>query len=223
MSADLAAAFFIGLIGSGHCMGMCGGVASLLSMGNAHPSKSIPIYYNLGRISSYALFGGLIGGTVSTIAEVASLNHSFAWLRLITALFMVLLACYIGRWWQGLLSVEKLGQKLWRYISPLSKKLLPITSPYQASAFGFLWGWLPCGLVYSTLTWAVVSGSGLNGALIMAAFGLGTLPAMVMVGYGSGYLHKLQQSTVFRNIGALTILAYGLYTAYGSVRLLLMS
>lgn len=220
MSADLVAAFMIGLIGSGHCMGMCGGVASLLSMGNEQPSKIIPLFYNLGRIFSYALFGGLIGGAVSTIAEVASLNHSFAWLRLLAALFMVLLACYIGRWWQGLLIVENLGKKLWQYISPMSKKLLPISSPYQAGAFGFLWGWLPCGLVYSTLTWAVVSGSSLNGALIMAAFGLGTLPAMLMVGYGSTYLHKLQQSTVFRNIAAITILGYGLYTAYAAMRLL---
>ena len=223
MSADLAAAFFIGFIGSGHCMGMCGGIASLLSMGNAQPSKATPVFYNLGRISSYAFFGAIIGGATSSVIEVASLTHSFAWLRLATALFMILLACYIGRWWQGLIMIEKLGQSLWQYISPLSKKLLPITSPYKAVSFGFLWGWLPCGLVYSTLTWAVVSGSSLNGALIMVAFGLGTLPAMILVGYGSGYLYKLQQSTVFRNIGSATILSYGLYTAYGSICLLALT
>jgi len=223
MSADFIAAFFIGLVGAGHCVGMCGGIASLLSMGQTQPSALIPLYYNLGRIFSYALIGGVIGGAVSSVADVANLNQSFTWLRLIAALFMVLLACYIGKWWQGLLVVEKLGQKLWKFISPLGKNLLPLKSPLQAIPFGFIWGWLPCGLVYSTLTWAVVSGSSVNGAMIMASFGLGTLPAMVAVGYGSQHLHKLQQSPVFRNIGALAILAYGIYTAYGSINLLLIS
>ncbi|OLQ95388.1 cytochrome biogenesis protein [Vibrio ponticus] len=220
MNADFVAAFFIGLVGAGHCVGMCGGVASLLSMGKSNPSALIPLYYNVGRILSYALIGGVVGGAVSTVTDVANLNHSFAWLRLIAALFMVLLACYIARWWQGLLAVEKLGQSLWKFISPAGKKLLPLKNPLHAIPFGFIWGWLPCGLVYSTLTWAVVSGSSLNGALIMMAFGLGTLPAMVAVGYGSQYLHKLQQSTVFRNIAAVLILAYGIYTAYGSLKIL---
>lgn len=223
MNADIAAAFFIGLVGSGHCVGMCGGIASLLSLGQDRPSKSIPIYYNIGRIASYSFFGGVIGGAVSSIADIANLSYSFAWLRLIAAVFMIVLACYIGRWWQGLLHIEKLGQSIWRHISPAGKKLLPITSPYQASLFGFIWGWLPCGLVYSTLTWAVVSGSSFNGAMIMMAFGLGTLPSMLMVGYGSAHLHKLQQSSVFRNIGATAILSYGVYSAYSSIHLIIIS
>ncbi len=220
MNADFLAAFVIGLVGAGHCVGMCGGIASLLTMGQSRPSALIPLFYNLGRILSYALIGGVIGGAVSTVADVANLNQSFAWLRLVAALFMVLLACYIAKWWQGLLVIEKMGQSIWQWVSPLGKKLLPLQKPIHAVPFGFIWGWLPCGLVYSTLTWAVVSGSALNGAMIMLCFGAGTLPAMVAVGYGSQYLHKLQQSPVFRNIAALLILAYGIFTAYGSIRLL---
>lgn len=221
MTPDWIGAFFVGLIGAGHCMGMCGGIASLLSSSKPHPA--IPLFYNLGRLISYALFGFIIGGAVASVAEFSQINNVLAWLRLLTALFMILLALYIGRWWHGLLAIEKLGQYLWRYISPAGKFFLPLKSPFYALPFGFIWGWLPCGLVYSMLTWAAVSGSSINGSLVMLSFGLGTLPAMLFVGYGASYLHKLQQNLYFRNIGALVILIYGIHTAYGSVKLLALS
>ncbi|WP_394125491.1 sulfite exporter TauE/SafE family protein [Vibrio hepatarius] len=223
MSPDWIGAFLIGLIGAGHCMGMCGGIASMLTIGQSQPSKTIPLFYNSGRLISYAFIGAIVGGTVASISEISSLNNALTWLRLAAAVFMVLLACYIGRWWQGLLAVEKLGQTLWRFISPAGKSLLPLKSPIHAIPFGFIWGWLPCGLVYSTLTWSAVSGSALNGALIMIAFGLGTLPAMLLMGFGATYLHKLQQSQIFRNLGALILLTYGLYTGYGAIILLSIS
>jgi sulfite exporter TauE/SafE len=124
---------------------------------------------------------------------------------------MIILALYIGQWWQGLIYIEKLGQYLWRYLSPLSKKLLPLTSVYHALPLGFLWGWLPCGLVYSTLTWAAVSGSAVSGAGIMLAFGLGTLPSMLLVGASASYANKFKQSRTFRQVGALLFLAYGIH------------
>ncbi|NVD06661.1 sulfite exporter TauE/SafE family protein [Vibrio sp. JPW-9-11-11] len=220
MTPDWIGAFFIGLVGAGHCMGMCGGIASMLSMGQAQPSKLTPLFYNLGRLASYVLFGAIIGGTVSTISQVSQVNDVLVWLRLAAAIFMILLAGYIGRWWQGLLYVEKLGQSLWRLISPAAKSLLPLRSPTYAIPFGFVWGWLPCGLVYSTLTWAAVSGSATNGALVMLAFGLGTLPAMLLVGHTATQLNKLQSSHTFRHIVAVTILLYGLYTGYGALKLL---
>lgn len=223
MSPDWIGAFLIGLIGAGHCMGMCGGIASMLTIGQTQPAKVIPLFYNLGRLASYAFIGAIVGGAVASISEISALNNALTWLRLTAAVFMVLLACYIGRWWQGLLAVEKLGQTLWRFISPAGKSLLPLKSPIHAIPFGFIWGWLPCGLVYSTLTWSAVSGSALNGALIMAAFGLGTLPAMLLMGFGATYLHKLQQSQIFRNLGALILLTYGLYTGYGAIILLSIS
>lgn len=220
MTADWLGAFMIGLLGSGHCMAMCGGIASLLSIGQDRPSKVVPVFYNIGRIVSYALIGGIVGGAVASIASIGDFNSALVWLRIFTAIFMVMLACYIGKWWSGLLVVERLGQKLWRYVSPAGKSLLPLKHPLHAIPFGFIWGWLPCGLVYSALTWSAVSGSVANGAMIMLSFGLGTLPSMIMVGFGVGYLHNLQQSSTFRHIAALTILIYALYTLYGSVMVL---
>ncbi|MGR5131792.1 sulfite exporter TauE/SafE family protein [Vibrio alfacsensis] len=222
MSPDFIGAFMIGLVGAGHCMGMCGGIASLLSMGTSNhtPSSLIPLFYNVGRLLSYAVIGTLVGGMVSGLSELSGLTQSLAWLRFIAAMFMILVALYIAKWWQGLLLIEKVGQYIWKYISPAGKKLLPLKRPIHALPFGFIWGWLPCGLVYSALTWSAVSGGAMNGGLIMLAFGLGTLPSMLAVGYGATQFKKLQKSLIFRNISALILITYGLYTAFGAMGML---
>jgi sulfite exporter TauE/SafE len=218
VNLDLIGAFTIGLLGAGHCMGMCGGIASLLSIGQSNKTPTaLIINYNLGRLLSYTLIGSVVGGTIAGIASLSQFNQSLAFVRIIAALFMVLLAFYVGRWWNGLLKVEVLGQSLWKRISPLANRLLPLKHNSQAIPFGFLWGWLPCGLVYSVLTWAAVSGSALGGAATMLAFGLGTLPAMLLVGSSATKLKSLQNSLIFRNIAAVSILVYGLYTGYESV------
>ncbi len=222
MNPDFIGAFMIGLVGAGHCMGMCSGIASLLSIGskNNKPSRSIPIFYNFGRLVSYGVIGALVGGAISGLSELSGLTQSLAWLRLVAAFFMILVALYIAKWWHGLLFLEKVGQHLWKYISPAGKRLLPLKHPTHALPFGFIWGWLPCGLVYSALTWSAVSGSAIDGGFIMLAFGIGTLPSMLLVGYGANYFQKLQKSLIFRNISALILIIYGLYTASGAIKML---
>ncbi|MGC9423310.1 sulfite exporter TauE/SafE family protein [Vibrio sp.] len=223
VTPDFIGAFVIGLLGAGHCMAMCGGLSSLLTIGSpsAHPMSHTLLLYNAGRIISYMVFGALIGGFTASISQLASLNQSLIWLRLLAAMFMVILGLYIGRWWFGLLKLEAVGQKLWYYLSPLGRHFLPLTSRWQAIPFGFIWGWLPCGLVYSILTWAAVSGSAISGALIMGAFGMGTLPAMLAIGASATKLKHIQQSKYFRQLAALSIIAYGFYTVYGAVEILL--
>ncbi|KAB0303752.1 sulfite exporter TauE/SafE family protein [Vibrio fortis] len=221
MTPDWIGAFVVGLIGAGHCMGMCGGIASILSIGAQKPSPITLVLYNFGRLLSYMVIGGLIGGAVSSLGQLSDFNAALAWLRLVAAVFMIVLALYIGKWWFGLLAFEKVGQRLWRYVSPIGQSLLPLKHPSHALPFGFVWGWLPCGLVYSMLTWAAVSGSWVNGAGIMLAFGLGTLPAMLTVGFGAGFLKKLQQADLFRQCGAILILLYGLFTAYQAIQLII--
>lgn len=222
MNPDFIGALMIGFVGSGHCMGMCGGIASLLSMGASQPHTSplVPLFYNLGRLASYALIGALVGGAISGLSELSGLTQSLAWLRFVAAIFMILVALYIAKWWQGLLAIEKLGQHIWRFISPAGKRLLPLKRPVHALPFGFIWGWLPCGLVYSAVTWSAVSGSAINGGLIMLAFGVGTLPAMLAIGYGASYLQQLRKSSIFRHISALILIGYGGYTAIGAMHML---
>lgn len=224
MTPDFIGAFLIGLAGAGHCMGMCGGIASMLSLGpnDNKSSLAIPLFYNIGRLSSYVFIGALIGGSLSTLVQLGGLTHPLAWLRLIASVFMILVALYIAKWWHGLIIVEKIGQHVWKYLSPIGRHFLPLRHAFHAIPFGFVWGWLPCGLVYSALTWSAVSGSAFNGGLIMLAFGAGTLPAMLTVGYGASYFIKLQRSVIFRNISALILISYALYTAAGAMRMLNM-
>lgn len=221
MTPDWVGAFVIGLLGAGHCMGMCGGISTLLTL-NQQQSSAWPvlIFYNSGRIFGYMMIGAIIGALVASITELSSLNQGLVWLRLIASIFMIILGLYVGRWWFGLLKIEKFGQGLWQYLAPAGKKLLPLKRAWHALPFGFIWGWLPCGLVYSMLTWSAVAGGALQGSAIMGAFGLGTLPAMLLTGFGAGKLQQLQKSSLFRSFSALLIIGYGIYTLYSSVALL---
>lgn len=185
MSIDFYAAFIIGLMGAGHCLGMCGGVAAALTMGMPNQQKNnrwhYLLMYNLGRLLSYTIAGGIIGGAFAGVATLSGSSYALISLRLFASVMMIILALYLGQWWQGLVKIEKVGHILWKRIAPKANTFLPLKSPMAALPFGVLWGWLPCGLVYSTLSWAAVSGSLVSGSLVMLAFGLGTLPAMLVV------------------------------------------
>ncbi|SYZ81315.1 membrane copper tolerance protein [Vibrio paracholerae] len=220
MTPDYIGAWVIGLLGAGHCLGMCGGISGLLSLNQPHRSPRLLLYYNLGRLLSYAIIGGIVGGLTSSLTALIDIQSALTWLRILAALLMVVLGLYIGRWWFGLLWLEKIGQKIWPLISPLGKSFLPLKQQWHALPFGLIWGWLPCGLVYSMLTWAAVAGSFSQGAAIMLAFGLGTLPAMLATGWGVTKITYWQKSIFVRRGAALLIITYGLYTAYDAVKLM---
>ncbi|MBP2700301.1 sulfite exporter TauE/SafE family protein [Photobacterium lucens] len=223
---DLYAAFLIGLMGAGHCVGMCGGVAAAITIGMPENTTNTKrwvylLNYNIGRLSSYTIAGALIGAALAGLSTLNGTTNPLVYMRLFAAIMMIVLGLYIGQWWFGLTSIERIGQKFWRHISPLATTLLPLKSPVKALPFGFLWGWLPCGLVYSTLTWAAVSGSALNGATVMLAFGLGTLPAMLAIGGFADKLKTWLKNRVFRRISALLLIAYGLQTGYIAINQIL--
>ncbi|KPA51142.1 cytochrome biogenesis protein [Photobacterium leiognathi subsp. mandapamensis] len=226
LNLDLYAAFLIGLIGAGHCVGMCGGVAAAITIGMPENTTNTKrwvylLNYNIGRLTSYTIAGALIGAALAGLSTLNGITNPLVYMRLFAAIMMIVLGLYIGQWWFGLTSIERIGQKFWRYISPLATTLLPLKSPVKALPFGFLWGWLPCGLVYSTLTWAAVSGSALNGATVMLAFGLGTLPAMLAIGGFADKLKTWLKNRVFRRISALLLIAYGLQTGYIAINQIL--
>ncbi|PSW06247.1 sulfite exporter TauE/SafE family protein [Photobacterium lipolyticum] len=230
MNIDLYAAFIIGLMGAGHCFGMCGGVAAALTLGM--PGQHMPgqkrhnrwlylVCYNFGRLISYAIAGAIIGGAFAGMAAYSGYATALISLRIFAAIMMICLALYLGQWWQGLTKIEHVGQFFWRFISPTAKSLLPLKSPLSALPFGLLWGWLPCGLVYSTLSWAAVSGSAFGGASVMLAFGLGTLPAMLLVGSVAEQLKRLLRNLFFKRASALLLLTYGIHTGYIAIKQLL--
>ena len=156
-----AAALIVGLLGSTHCLGMCGGIVAALNMGIADDLGKRPVSllsyqlaYNAGRICSYVLVG-LLAGTLG--AGLAQLGVSPVAGKLFAAAFMIALGLYLANWWRGLAVLERLGAHLWRHIQPLAQRLFPIQSPFQAFLLGGLWGWLPCGLVYAVVAWSLTT------------------------------------------------------------------
>lgn len=218
MPVDLTfgAAIIVGLLGSSHCLGMCGGIVAALNMGvtdkvSAQP-RSLFIYqlaYNSGRITSYVLVGLLAG---SLGAGLTQLGISPIAGKLFAATFMIALGLYLANWWRGLAILEGLGMKLWRHIQPLGAGLFPISKPVQAYLLGTLWGWLPCGLVYAVVAWSLTTGSAYQGAALMLGFGLGTLPAMLVAGNVFHHFQGFTKSPWVRTSAGLMIIAFGLYS-----------
>ena len=218
MDPGFGAAIVIGLLGSSHCIGMCGGIVAALNMGlrdeiSSRP-KSLFVYhlaYNSGRIVSYLLVGGLAGSLGTGLIQ---LGLSPAAGKLLAAAFMIALGLYLANWWRGLTVLEKLGSRLWRQIQPLAQRLLPIQNPLQAMLLGLLWGWLPCGLVYTMVAWSMTSGNALDGAKLMLGFGIGTLPVLLIAGNALNYFRNWVQSPLLRTSAGIVVIAFGLYSGF---------
>ncbi|UXZ53458.1 sulfite exporter TauE/SafE family protein [Halomonas sp. 7T] len=208
------AAFVFGLMGGAHCIGMCGGIMSALTFAvppsMRHPARmgGLLLSYNAGRILSYMVAGAIVAalGTFISLSPTARIA-----LQGFAALMLILMALYIANWWKGLLKVEAIGRYLWRYIEPLGRRLMPVVHLPQAFTLGALWGWLPCGLVYSMLTWSLAIADPLQGALLMGAFGLGTLPALLATGLAAQQLSQLIRHPATRSIAALTIIGFAVW------------
>jgi len=204
-------AFLMGLIGSGHCIAMCGGIASSLQLASdKRKAFTYSFAYNTGRALSYMVAGALVAGISSQFARQ---NTSFSLaLSFIAAIFMLLVGVYIMRLGPTLQWLEKIGKTLvWQHIVKLNKYLMPINSPFKALGYGALWGWLPCGLVYSALTWAMTSPSALDGALVMLCFALGTFPAMITLGVTAQKLNSIINHPWTRIVLGSVIIWYGIY------------
>lgn len=215
----LAAAFVFGLLGGAHCIGMCGGIMSALTFA-VPPSMRSParlggllLGYNLGRIGSYMIAGALAAG-LGTLLGSAHSSLRLA-LQVLAALMLILMALYLANWWRGLTHIEALGRRLWRYIEPFGRRLMPVVKIPQAVALGALWGWLPCGLVYSMLAWSLAVAEPWHGAALMGAFGLGTLPALVVTGIAARRMTALIRHPATRTLAAVLIIAFALWQLWG--------
>lgn len=215
-----ASAALVGLLGGVHCVGMCGGIVGALSLGLPADRGRWPILlsYNLGRIASYTLAGAIAGGLGYFFSGLLPVRQAQQVLLLIAGLFMLLLGLYLGGWWNLLARLEKAGGSLWKRIEPLGRGLLPVRKPSQALALGLLWGWLPCGLVYSALVWSVSAGGAWQGALLMLGFGLGTLPNLLLMGAAAGRLQGFVRRPRVRQLAGAVIVLFGLYQLFIVIR-----
>ncbi|WP_370660021.1 sulfite exporter TauE/SafE family protein [Massilia horti] len=227
MSISLFPVFVIGLFGSVHCVGMCGGIVGALSAAPAlaRSARPFPVpvrhagvkrtahlnvaAYNLGRIGSYMAAGALAGGVAGarTLSALPSLQLAAYWLA---NLMLVALGLHLMDAWRALEWLEQGGRALWRHVQPLTRALGPVGGPGKMFVAGTLWGWLPCGMVYSVLFTAMLSGSAASGAAVMLAFGLGTLPMLLSLGLAGARLRTLLQLRKVRLLSGLLVAGFGL-------------
>ncbi len=187
--ALIFAALIAGLVGSGHCIGMCGPIVGLFE--SAPSVRLSPLRrrmsYHAGRILFYASLGLLAGALGTAAAASMPVKTAGFVLRLLASLALLLLGVRLLLGKGRLAALDRIGQAFWQRISPLARYVLPMDNTAKALATGFIWGALPCGLVYSMLAMAAVSGSALNGAMLMVAFGAGTLPTLAIAGAGASH------------------------------------
>ncbi|MFN3586124.1 MAG: sulfite exporter TauE/SafE family protein [Moraxellaceae bacterium] len=218
----LVTAWLTGLLGGTHCIGMCGGISAALSFAlPAHERSGRRLFfwqlaYNAGRLASYALLGVLVGVLGQQL--VAPLT-GLMWLRLLAGLLMVAMGLYLAGWWLGLARLERLGGGLWQRLAPLRQRLLPVDTLPKAVATGMAWGLLPCGLVYSALALALARGDALMSGATMLAFGLGTLPFLLITGTLAGRLRQFLQRRAVRQVAGLLVMAFGLWTALPALKM----
>ena len=212
------ALFLVGLLGGTHCVGMCGGIVGALSMG-APARWSMHIAYNSGRILSYATAGAIAGALGAASMGLEGQVPARLILYFIANLMLVALGLYLLGVTRALAFTERAGQTLWRHLQPLTRRIIPARSVGQAFPLGLLWGWLPCGLVYSALASALTAGSAGRGALMMLAFGLGTFPNLLLAGIVLARLNEFVRRPVVRMLSGLLVLGFGLYGFVGLMRL----
>ncbi|MCW9025279.1 MAG: sulfite exporter TauE/SafE family protein [Gammaproteobacteria bacterium] len=211
----------VGLMGGVHCVGMCGGIVAALSLGISQQKQSSVwpylFAYNLARMTSYTIAGILVGGISWLGGQLVEVNQFQTSLQFMAGLFMIAMGLYVAGWWFGLAKVEQAGVVVWRYLEPVGRRCLPVKTIPQAFVLGLVWGWLPCGLVYSVLFWAIASGSPLDGGLLMLSFALGTLPNLLLMGIFASALNKFVKHVWVRRLAGSMIILFGIYSLLQAV------
>ena len=206
MEALAAAAFAAGLLGGVHCAGMCGGIVGALSAAARGPALARQLAFNAGRIASYGAAGAAAGSVGGFFQSGTVLAAQVAMFVVANAL-LVLLGLYVAGWGSAVLRIEAAGGGLWRGLEPLRRRLYPIDSPVKALGAGAVWGWVPCGLVYSMLALAMASGSALGGAAVLLAFGLGPLPTLLAAGLAAQRLLAVRRNPWVRRVAGAAMIA----------------
>jgi sulfite exporter TauE/SafE len=205
--ATLLAVFIAGLFGGGHCAAMCGGIVGALSS-QRRTGISLHLGYNAGRIGSYTA-AGAVAGTIGGLMLLGNLLSVRIGLYVVANILLVLVGLYLAGGPGFVTRLEALGRRPWRHISRLTGRVLPADTLPRALAAGAIWGWLPCGLTYSALAIALLSGSALRGASLMAMFGLGTLPNLLAAGLIVTRARPWLQGPVARRIAGGVVLTFG--------------
>ena len=217
MSLALAA-LAAGLLGGVHCAGMCGGIAASLAAAARGPMLARQLAFNAGRIAAYVAGGAAVGATGGLLLHAGPVVAAQTALFVLANALMLMLGLYVAGWGRAVLRLESAGGVVWRRIEPLRRAFYPVDSTAKALGAGAVWGWIPCGLVYSMLALALASGGAAEGALVMLAFGVGTLPNLLAAGLAAQKVLALRRIPWVRQAAGAAIVAMaviGLYRVPG--------
>jgi sulfite exporter TauE/SafE len=216
LEAQLAAAFALSLLGGMHCAAMCGGFVGALQTRRPPQLGALPFAgaYHGGRVLAYVAAGGLAGLIGGGLFAARVLPLQIGLLVLASAVLAGVGLSLLGasgwtRW------LERAGGRFWRLVQPWARRVLPPRSLGAAALAGFVWGWIPCGMVYAALPVALISGSAVHGTLVMLAFGIGTLPNMLALELGTRAIAPLPARQGAPAHGAWRRLREGLRPAVG--------
>ena len=207
------AAITLGLLGSSHCLVMCGGISAALGLGTAPERRSLMVLlFQVGRVATYMLLGAGLGTLAAGFAGLYDM--AFPLLRLLSALLLVSMGLTIANWWPGLVWLERAGQVLWKKIHPMALRHMPVRATPDALILGLYWGFLPCGLIYTALAWTSSTGDPIRSGMLMGLFGLGTTPAMFATGLAAQRLMAILQAQRLRQIAGMLLVIAGTWTGY---------
>lgn len=192
---------------------MCGGLSSAFALQlPPHLNRiGLIVLLNLGRISSYVVIGllvGLVGQIGISLDDTRAVQNG---LYIAANVLLLLLGLYLAGISTAATKIERIGKPIWKRLNPLLNKLLPIKSVPACFGVGVLWGWLPCGLVYSASLYALGSGNALHGGLYMLAFALGTLPNLLAMGIFAAQLKTFLQKRMVRLCAGLLVAGWAIW------------
>jgi len=200
---------------------MCGSIVGALTLNLSEKTRAkrylllaYVLTYNFGRISSYAVAGGLMGTAGQALFEFISPNYGHTVLKVMASLIIIGMGMYLANWFPRFASIERIGIPLWNMVEPVGRSLIPPPSIFHAFLLGAIWGWLPCGLVYSTLLLTASSGNAAEGAIFMLSFGVGTLPAMLGTGIIAGLIMRISRLPYLRHALGVTIIILGILSFF---------
>lgn len=207
---SLVVMFVAGFLAGGHCLVMCGGIGQIIGYaGGCQVNFWRILIYNIGRILGYVTLGAILGLIGKSLFGLGAGQTMRLVLEILASGVLIAMGIYITGFTQIFIPLEKIGSPLWRTIEPITRKFLPPKNQTQALILGYLWGFLPCGIVYGALIKAFSTTDILYGALMMLAFGLGTLPNLILISWGFAFLSKWRTQIWFRLCSGFMLIAFG--------------
>jgi sulfite exporter TauE/SafE len=218
-AVSLSAAFVAGMAGSVHCLAMCGGLSAALGLRarrapNAPRASLLAACHQAGRLTSYTLAGDIVGAFSGLLQGILDFDRMALIARMLAGLMLITISLGVLFHRRPLAIVERMGGSLWRRVAPLARSL-PAAGIGSSLLLGMLWGWLPCGFIYSMLMFAALKGGAIQGAALMLCFGLGTVPAVFGASLISAQVGRVTMARGLNVAAGWLLLVFGALTMFG--------